>query len=320
MILCIDSSSELHGTVGFSYFELFYLSPCFICMGCGMSKKDKDSDSNKGDQNDDKQKKDTKGGKDVDSNFKPINILVYRNGDEFDPGTIVAVTRRRFRNWVTLLDYLTPRLRMVEGAVHTLFTLEGQEIRHFKDIEDGTRYVAAHNRMKEANYGTRKNPKWNSDGYYKDPDPGAIESRESLTKYLEQREFRPTLDDMWEDSEFDLRRGGGGKKKEEKKDDWDGVDHSKDNQKDKENEKRNESRRKDDRKDDRRQKDRERDDRRDDDRKDDRKRQDREKDRSKNNTSNSSRRSTSHSDPGRNQEKDKDNRKDRRRNDTSSSR
>lgn len=48
-----------------------------------------------------------KTGKYLDENFKPINILVFRNGDPYDVGAIVAVTRRRFRNWVSLLDYLT---------------------------------------------------------------------------------------------------------------------------------------------------------------------------------------------------------------------
>ncbi|CAJ0957869.1 unnamed protein product, partial [Mesorhabditis belari] len=76
----------------------------------------------------------------VDFDFRPIKIHVYKNGDERDEGRIVHVTRRHFRHWIVFLDHLTRVLRTTT-AVNKLFTIDGRSITHFEDLESNGEYV-----------------------------------------------------------------------------------------------------------------------------------------------------------------------------------
>ena len=63
----------------------------------------------------------------IDFNFRSLRILVFKNGEEYDPGNPVVVSRHHFRHWIRFLDYLTKRLGMM-GAVHKLYTTNGVEV------------------------------------------------------------------------------------------------------------------------------------------------------------------------------------------------
>uniref|UniRef100_A0A1I7WRP9 Doublecortin domain-containing protein n=1 Tax=Heterorhabditis bacteriophora TaxID=37862 RepID=A0A1I7WRP9_HETBA len=56
-------------------------------------------------------------------------IHVYKNGDNYDEGKIIAVTRREFKHWVVFLDGLTEKLETAT-AVHRLYTLKGIRVDH----------------------------------------------------------------------------------------------------------------------------------------------------------------------------------------------
>ncbi|GMT12713.1 hypothetical protein PFISCL1PPCAC_4010, partial [Pristionchus fissidentatus] len=77
----------------------------------------------------------------VDFNFRPIKIIVYRNGEELDPGTVVMVTRREYKHWIVFLDGLTKKLRTTT-AVHRVFDTNGIRIESFDDLRHGGEYVA----------------------------------------------------------------------------------------------------------------------------------------------------------------------------------
>lgn len=151
-------------------------------------------------------------GRDLDKNFRPINILIFRNGDMYDQGTEVSVTRRQFPNWLTLLDYLTEKLRLTEGAVHAIYTMLGQEVRTFQELENGQWYVGAHGKFRPAAYGAKVPRQWKgamaSDALIW-REPKGLASKESLEMYLRRRGYKPIVGDIWDDSQFDLMKSNG---------------------------------------------------------------------------------------------------------------
>lgn len=107
---------------------------------------------------------------------------IYRNGDEHDPGTEVFVTRQQFRHWLSFLDFLTDRIK-VGGAVHRIYSLDGTEVRHFRDLENLDRYVAANNKFIPANYGSRVQKGWSRDHQLRYKDfPGRYSSDTKSTQ------------------------------------------------------------------------------------------------------------------------------------------
>jgi hypothetical protein len=76
-----------------------------------------------------------------DWQLQSIRILVYRNGDEFDPGTIVTVNRRQHRNWLQLLEDLSERCHLLEGSVNHIYSMDGMECRHFVDLDVSARLL-----------------------------------------------------------------------------------------------------------------------------------------------------------------------------------
>ncbi|KAF8362945.1 hypothetical protein PRIPAC_89868 [Pristionchus pacificus] len=77
----------------------------------------------------------------VDFNFRPIKIIVYRNGEDLDPGTVVMVTRREYKHWIVFLDGLTKKLKTTT-AVHRVFDTNGIRIESFDELRHGGEYVA----------------------------------------------------------------------------------------------------------------------------------------------------------------------------------
>ncbi|CAI2339766.1 unnamed protein product [Caenorhabditis sp. 36 PRJEB53466] len=73
--------------------------------------------------------------------FFPLRIRVFRNGDMFDQGRILVVTRKQFKHWIVFLDALTALLRTAT-AVRRLFTIQGIPIHHFDELETNGEYVA----------------------------------------------------------------------------------------------------------------------------------------------------------------------------------
>uniref|UniRef100_A0A1I7U5I6 Doublecortin domain-containing protein n=1 Tax=Caenorhabditis tropicalis TaxID=1561998 RepID=A0A1I7U5I6_9PELO len=68
-------------------------------------------------------------------------IRVFRNGDMFDQGRILVVTRKQFKHWIVFLDALTDILRTAT-AVRRLFSIQGDPIHHFDELETNGEYVA----------------------------------------------------------------------------------------------------------------------------------------------------------------------------------
>lgn len=141
--------------------------------------------------------------------FKPVSILVFKNGDEYDPGTKLTVTRTRFPHWLHLLDYLTTRLQLNEGPVHHLYDLYQNELLHFKELENDGVYVAANKKFKQVRYnskryfGISKKPFDTTTGSLPSltNETKFLNSKESYEIYLKNRNFRPkTVRDMWNDN------------------------------------------------------------------------------------------------------------------------
>ncbi|UMM16657.1 hypothetical protein L5515_013576 [Caenorhabditis briggsae] len=76
--------------------------------------------------------------------FFPLRIRVFRNGDMFDQGRILVVTRKQFKHWIVFLDALTVSLRTAT-AVKRLFTIQGIPVHHFDELETNGEYVAVEN-------------------------------------------------------------------------------------------------------------------------------------------------------------------------------
>ncbi|CAB3404454.1 unnamed protein product [Caenorhabditis bovis] len=76
--------------------------------------------------------------------YYPLRIRVYRNGDVFDPGRLVTVTRKQYKHWIVFLDALTEMLR-TSTAIRRIFTVQGTPVLHFDDLETNGEYVAVEN-------------------------------------------------------------------------------------------------------------------------------------------------------------------------------
>lgn len=127
---------------------------------------------------------------DLDSDFLPTKIIVYRNGDKFDPGTEVSVTRKEFKQWLTFLDGVTKKIRSLK-AVKKLYTMNGEEVEDFKDLDQGNFYVASSDVFKDIEYGNVKPLKWTPTSKPAYHDPLGIDSVESLDIYMKKFGLAP---------------------------------------------------------------------------------------------------------------------------------
>ncbi|XP_076327278.1 doublecortin domain-containing protein 2C-like [Tachypleus tridentatus] len=71
-------------------------------------------------------------------------IQVYVNGDEHFPGFRCLVNNKHYRNYESLLSYLTEKLQPSFGAVRNIYTpVNGTKLEELKDLKMNHKYVAA---------------------------------------------------------------------------------------------------------------------------------------------------------------------------------
>lgn len=122
------------------------------------------------------------------------------------------MTRQQFQHWVSLIDYLTAKLKPTT-AFNKLFTISGEEIRHLKDLSDGESYVAASSVFKPLPYQFKiKGKDWSRSAVPKAKDITNLSSTETMKIYLKKNNFKPlTTNQCWDDSGFDLLRTSHGR-------------------------------------------------------------------------------------------------------------
>ncbi|XP_063689680.1 uncharacterized protein LOC134822522 isoform X2 [Bolinopsis microptera] len=90
---------------------------------------------------------------------QPVQFTVFRNGLPSDKGTRFLLKAREMKSFETVLSIISFKIRLVEGAVRRLFTLEGGILHGPEDVVDGGIYVACgHRRFIAASYGELNQP------------------------------------------------------------------------------------------------------------------------------------------------------------------
>ena len=85
----------------------------------------------------------------------PQNALinVYRNGDPNHPPAKILLYKSTLNSYDAVLDQISTRVKLANGAVFKLFTMEGELVKNSSDIMSGESYVAAHKeRFKKVDY------------------------------------------------------------------------------------------------------------------------------------------------------------------------
>eukprot|EP01135_Chromosphaera_perkinsii_P005335 Nk52_evm16s343 gene=Nk52_evmTU16s343 len=82
-------------------------------------------------------------------------ILVFKNGDAFDDGTHMVVTNRAYRNFDVLLDDMSRKVKLPNGAVRHLYTpTRGHEVFSLDALKNNSEYVCSSvGRFKKRKYG-----------------------------------------------------------------------------------------------------------------------------------------------------------------------
>ncbi|CAG9537196.1 unnamed protein product [Cercopithifilaria johnstoni] len=127
----------------------------------------------------------------MDLNYRAIRIKVYKNGDQYDTGTVVVICRKRFKHWLTFLDFLTEKLNLM-APVHEFYRVDGLRIQHFEEIENGGSYVAvSQGPFIHKPYGLlpEDREKWNMDPKFESSEQSTLNSAESVDIYLKQRGY-----------------------------------------------------------------------------------------------------------------------------------
>ena len=68
---------------------------------------------------------------------------MFKSGEEHYNGLKVVVTHRLYKNWESFLLDLSKKIDLKGGAVRRLYTINGTEIKGFKELVDKERYVAS---------------------------------------------------------------------------------------------------------------------------------------------------------------------------------
>ncbi|XP_013772233.2 doublecortin domain-containing protein 2-like isoform X2 [Limulus polyphemus] len=89
----------------------------------------------------------TTGGSVVKSNVPEAKwVHVYINGDEFFPGFKCVINNKNYRNYESVLNYLTEKLQPSFGAVRNIYTpVHGTKVEEIKYLKNNHKYVAAGN-------------------------------------------------------------------------------------------------------------------------------------------------------------------------------
>ena len=83
---------------------------------------------------------------------------MFKNGDKFDPGTRVVVTNRKYRTFGVLLDDLSSKVKLANGAVRHLYTpRNGHEVQSLNSLKHDGKYICASvGKLKKEKYGDRR--------------------------------------------------------------------------------------------------------------------------------------------------------------------
>ncbi|PIK40598.1 hypothetical protein BSL78_22547, partial [Apostichopus japonicus] len=84
----------------------------------------------------------------------PKTIHVYRNGDTLYPSVRLLLTKRMLSNWDVVLQVVTDRVNLINGAVRKLWHMDGSKVMELSEIENEGSYVASgQERFKKVAYG-----------------------------------------------------------------------------------------------------------------------------------------------------------------------
>lgn len=86
---------------------------------------------------------------------QPVQFTVFKNGLPSEKGSKFLLKAREMKSYETVLSIISFKIRLVEGAVRKLFTLDGGVIVGADEITDGGQYVAVgHRRFVPGAYGS----------------------------------------------------------------------------------------------------------------------------------------------------------------------
>ncbi|KAM4687655.1 doublecortin domain-containing protein 2 isoform 4-T4 [Discoglossus pictus] len=85
---------------------------------------------------------------------EPCTIFLIANGDLMNPVVRLLIPRKVLDQWELVLAMVTDKVRLRNGAVHRLYTLEGTPIQDGSELENGQFYVAVgRDKFKKLPYG-----------------------------------------------------------------------------------------------------------------------------------------------------------------------
>ncbi|KAM4705013.1 doublecortin domain-containing protein 2 [Rhinophrynus dorsalis] len=73
---------------------------------------------------------------------EPCTVFLVANGDIMNPFVRLLIPRKILDQWELVLAMVTEKVRLRNGAVHRLYTLEGTPIQDGSELENGQFYVA----------------------------------------------------------------------------------------------------------------------------------------------------------------------------------
>ncbi|XP_018121710.1 doublecortin domain containing 2 L homeolog isoform X2 [Xenopus laevis] len=73
---------------------------------------------------------------------EPCTVFLVANGDTLNPFIRLLIPRKTLEQWELVLALVTEKVKLRNGAVHRLYTLEGTPIQNGLELENGQFYVA----------------------------------------------------------------------------------------------------------------------------------------------------------------------------------
>nr|XP_056710200.1 doublecortin domain-containing protein 2 [Euleptes europaea] len=73
---------------------------------------------------------------------EPCTVFLIANGDLISPAVRLFIPRKTLNQWEHVLEMVTEKITLRNGAVHRLYTLEGKPVESGLDLENGQFYVA----------------------------------------------------------------------------------------------------------------------------------------------------------------------------------
>ncbi|XP_054840328.1 doublecortin domain-containing protein 2 isoform X2 [Eublepharis macularius] len=73
---------------------------------------------------------------------EPCTVFLIANGDLVSPAVRLFIPRKTLNQWEHVLEMVTEKITLRNGAVHRLYTLDGKPVESGLDLENGQFYVA----------------------------------------------------------------------------------------------------------------------------------------------------------------------------------